>query len=233
MLPSRTIQLNEQEIQDYYTQNPVARWLALTSICLANFINAIQNSSINIAIPKIVADLHADAILVSWIPTSFLLTSVVLLLPSGRLADIHGRKKIYLSGIVVLAVATTLAMTAQRIEWLLFTRMLQGIGAAMTFATGLALVMSLFTAENRGTALGLASGSVYIGLACGPLIGGWLTQRVHVSHPAAVYILCPGHLVYKGRVDERWTAESGLDRRPDLRRLGNGPVCRCIVPAGP
>lgn len=168
--------MNEQEIQGYYTHNPVARWLALISICLANFINAIQNSSINIAIPKIVLDLHADAILVSWIPTSFLLTSVVLLLPSGRLADIHGRKKIYLAGIVVLAVATTLAMLAQRIEWLLFTRMLQGIGAAMTFATGLALVMSLFTAENRGIALGLASGSVYIGLACGPLIGGWLTE---------------------------------------------------------
>ena len=168
--------MNEQEIQDYYTRNPAARWLALTSICLATFINAIQNSSINIAIPKIVLDLHADAILVSWIPTSFLLTSVVFLLPSGRLADIHGRKKIYLAGIVLLAAASILATQAQRIEWLLFTRMLQGIGAAMTYATSLALVMSLFTAENRGTALGLASGSVYIGLACGPLIGGWLTE---------------------------------------------------------
>jgi len=168
--------LNDQNTQDYYADNPVARWLALTSICLATFINAMQNSSINIAIPKIVADLHADAILVSWIPTAFLLTSVVLLLPSGRLADIHGRKRIYLSGIVLLGIASALAVPAQRIEWLLFTRLLQGIGAAMTFATGLALVMSLFTSTNRGVALGLASASLYIGLACGPLIGGWLTE---------------------------------------------------------
>lgn len=169
--------MNEQEIQEYYNNNPVARWLALTSICLATFINAIQNSSINIAIPKIASELHADAIFVSWIPTSFLLTSVVLLLPSGRLADIHGRKKIYLIGIVLLGIASALAVMAQRIEWLLFTRMLQGIGAAMTFATSLALVMSVFSTENRGIALGLASGSLYIGLSCGPLIGGWLTEH--------------------------------------------------------
>jgi len=168
--------LNTSSNQEYYAANPTARWLALVSICLATFINSMQNSSINIAIPKIVTDLHADAILVSWIPTSFLLMSVILLLPSGRLADIHGRKKIYLTGIVLLGCASALAMTAQRIEWLLFTRMLQGVGAAMTFATGLALVMSLFTSENRGVALGLASASLYIGLACGPLIGGWLTE---------------------------------------------------------
>jgi EmrB/QacA subfamily drug resistance transporter len=201
--------LNNQDIQSYYSDNPVARWLALTSICLATFINAIQNSSINIAIPNIVADLHADAILVSWIPTAFLLTSVVMLLPSGRLADLHGRKKIYLSGIVLLGLASALAVVAQRIEWLLFTRMLQGIGAAMTFATGLALVMSLFTSENRGVALGLASGSLYIGLACGPLIGGWLTEsygwRSVFMFP--VPLLAVSFTLISVRVKGDWTGE--------------------------
>ena len=169
--------MTEDLTRQYYSDNPTARWLALTSICLATFINSIQNSSILIAIPDIATDLRADAVLVSWIPTAFLLSSVILLLPAGRLADIHGRKRIYLIGIVVLALASALACLAPWIEWLLLARLLQGMGAAMTFATGLALVMSIFTSEHRGVALGLASGSLYIGLTCGPLIGGWLTEH--------------------------------------------------------
>ena len=168
--------MKSEEIQEYYANTPSAKWLVLVSICLTNFLNSVTNSSVNVATPTIASALQANAILVSWIPTSFLLSSVVMLLPAGRLADIHGRKKLYVSGIVIFIVTSILASLSVSIEMLLAIRLLQGIGSAMIFATGLAIITSVFPAENRGVSLGIASASVYFGLSCGPLIGGWFTE---------------------------------------------------------
>jgi len=129
-----------------------------------------------VAVPAIAQDLEASAILISWVPTAFLLANAVLMLPAGRMADIHGRKKVYLTGMLVFTVSCLLASVVPDIEWLLFTRLLQGFGAALTFATGLAIIMSVFSTENRGMALGFASASLYIGLSLGPLLGGWFTE---------------------------------------------------------
>ena len=168
--------MKQQQIQDYYSQTPSARWLALISICLTNFIISISHSAANVATPVIASELNAEAILISWIPTAFLLSNVIMLLPSGRLADIYGRKKIFIIGLSIFIVTSFLAYLAANIEVLIFTRFLQGIGAAMMFATGMAIVISLFNEKNRGMALGFASGSLYVGMTCGPLIGGWLTE---------------------------------------------------------
>ena len=168
--------MNDEELQEYYANSPSARWLVLISVCLTNFLNSTTNSAVNVAAPTIASDLNANAILVSWIPTAFLLSSVVMLLPAGRLADIHGRKRLYVSGIIIFSVASILASLAGSIEVLLAVRLIQGLGSAMIFATGLAIVTSVFPTQNRGTALGIASASVYIGLSCGPLIGGWFTE---------------------------------------------------------
>lgn len=168
--------MKNEGIQEYYANTPSAKWLVLVSICLTNFLNSVTNSSVNVATPTIASALQANAILVSWIPTSFLLSSVVMLLPAGRLADIHGRKKLYVSGIVIFIITSILASLSVSIEMLLAIRLLQGIGSAMIFATGLAIITSVFPAENRGVSLGIASASVYFGLSCGPLIGGWFTE---------------------------------------------------------
>ena len=168
--------MNSEEIQKYYANTPSAKWLVLISICLTNFLNSVTNSLVNVATPSIASALQANAILVSWIPTSFLLSSVVMLLPAGRLADIHGRKKLYISGIIVFSITSVLAALSVSIEMLLAIRLIQGVGSAMIFATGLAVVTSVFPAERRGASLGIASASVYFGLSCGPLIGGWLTE---------------------------------------------------------
>jgi len=168
--------LNNKEIQEYYATSPAARWLALTSISLCSFLTALTMSSVNVAVPTIAQELQANAVLVSWLPAAFLLSNVIVILPAGKLADIYGRKKIYLIGIIIFIIACSLATQAKTIEWLLFTRVLQGIGSAMTFATGLALIMSVFIVSSRGMALGFANASVYIGISVGPIAGGWVTE---------------------------------------------------------
>ncbi|MEX2353379.1 MAG: MFS transporter, partial [Gammaproteobacteria bacterium] len=169
--------MKPEVIQRYYEQHPSAQWLALASISIASFVISLTMSAVNVAVPAIALDLGANAVLVSWIPTAFLLGNAILLLPAGRLADIHGRKKIFLTGLLVFTAACLMGYLAPTIEFLLFTRLLQGLAGAMCFATGLAIVMSIFTSENRGTAIGVASATLYLGLSCGPVIGGWITEH--------------------------------------------------------
>jgi EmrB/QacA subfamily drug resistance transporter len=169
--------LKTEAVQKYYEQNPSAQWLALASISIASFVISLTMSAVNVSVPAIALDLNANAVLVSWIPTAFLLGNAILLLPAGRLADIHGRKKIFLTGMSVFTAACLMGHLAPTIEILLFTRLLQGLAGALCFATGLAIVMTIFTSNNRGMALGVASATLYLGLSCGPVIGGWFTEH--------------------------------------------------------
>ena len=163
-------------MQAQQPEKTTARWLALASICLNQFLGSMTLSSVIVAIPAIAEDLSADAIYVSWIPTAFLLSSVVIVLPAGKLADIYGRKRLYILGTFIFALASALGAFANSVEWILVSRFLQGTGSAFIYATGLAIVIAMFGTKNRGLALGLTSTSIYIGLSCGPLIGGWLTE---------------------------------------------------------
>jgi len=169
--------LNTESTQKYYENNPSARWLALASISISYLVVSLTMSAANIAVPAIALELNANAILVSWVPTAFLLANAIFLLPAGRMADIHGRKKIFLTGMSIFCVSCLMATFAPNIEILLATRLLQGIGGALAFATGLAIVMTIFTSENRGMALGIASATLYLGLSCGPILGGWFTEH--------------------------------------------------------
>lgn len=130
-----------------------------------------------VAIPAMADDLQADAVLVSWIPTSFLLTTVVLMLPFGKLSDMYGRKRIYITGVITLSIASLLAAMSPNIYWLIACRVLQGVGAAQTMGTGMAIITGVFPKETRGAALGYAATTLYIGLTTGPLLGGFFTDN--------------------------------------------------------
>lgn len=162
----------------FYDRQPGARWLALASICIAVFLIPQSMSSVNIALPAIADALQADAVLVSWIPAANLWGSIVLMLPAGRLADMIGRKRIYLVGVVGYALASLLVVVVNSVEMLLLVRVLQGLSSGLVFGTGMAIVATIFSDKNRGMALGFTATSVYLGLTCGPLIGGWLTEHV-------------------------------------------------------
>ena len=166
-----------------------AQRVALIIVCLASFTAPLMLAAVNVAIPTIAAGLGADAIMLGWIPTAYLLTSAVLLLPFGRLADMFGRKRIFLLGMIVITFASLLASTAQSVQQLVAYRVLQGIGAAMLFATSVALLSSVVPRERRGAAIGFSVSAVYFGLTCGPLLGGWATH--HYSWRAAFLIHLP------------------------------------------
>ena len=118
-----------------------------------------------------------DAVLLAWIPTSYLLSATVFLLPFGRIADIYGRKKIFIYGISLYTISSLLAATSTSAIMLIALRIPQGIGGAMIFGTGVAILVSAYPAAERGRALGINVAAVYLGLSLGPFLGGLLTQN--------------------------------------------------------
>ncbi len=168
--------MTPEQTAAYYRDSPRARRIALITISLGYFLNPIVLSSVNVAIPAITLDLHANAVMVSWLPTAFMLASVALLLPVANLADIYGRKRFYLIGMIALSCANLLAALSPNMSWLLLCRLLQGTASAFIFGTGMAMITTIFPPDQRGGALGVATGTVYVGLTLGPFIGGLVTE---------------------------------------------------------
>ena len=140
------------------------------------FINPFVGSAINVALPSIGSEFKADALLISWVAMSYIFSSAVLMVPFGRLADICGRKKIYLTGITLFTITCALCAFSTSIYSLIALRVLQGISSSMIFSTSMAILMSVYPAEGRGRALGLTVASTYTGLSAGPFLGGIMTQ---------------------------------------------------------
>ena len=149
---------------------------ALTIASLSSFITPFMISSINIALPVIGKEFNTDAVVLSWVATSYLLAAAVSLVPFGKLADIYGRKRIYLIGIGLFTLTSFLSALAVSAPMLIVFRILQGAGSAMVFATGIAILSSVYPVEERGKVLGIAVAAVYSGLSCGPFFGGILTH---------------------------------------------------------
>jgi EmrB/QacA subfamily drug resistance transporter len=169
--------------------DPAERWSALVVAAFGSFLTPFMLSSVNVALPTIGREFQTDAVLLSWVATSYLLAAAVSLLPFGRLADIHGRKKVQLAGMVLFTLTSVLAGAAGSAESLIVCRVFQGVGIAMIFATGIAILASVSPSAERGRVLGITVAAVYSGLACGPFAGGWLTQ--HLSWRAVFLVNAP------------------------------------------
>jgi EmrB/QacA subfamily drug resistance transporter len=135
-----------------------------------------MGSAINLALPIIAKDFSLDAISLSWIVSIFLLSSAILPIPFSKIADKTGRKKIFIIGIIIFLLSTVACGLAGSGVMLIVSRLIQGIGASMMFATNMAILTSVFPANERGKALGINTATVYISLSSGPFIGGLLTH---------------------------------------------------------
>lgn len=155
----------------------VSKETALLVASLASFLTPFMGSSLNVALPSMGSDLGAGAVLLGWIPTSYLLSSSVLLIPVGRYADISGRRKVFLGGILLHTLSSLACGVAPSFAFLMAGRVLQGVSAAMMSGTGMAVLTSVFPPHERGKALGITTAAVYLGLSLGPTVGGVLTQQ--------------------------------------------------------
>ncbi len=162
---------------------------------LSSFLTPFMGSSINIALPTIGSEFRMNAILLAWVATAYLLSASVFLVPMGRIADIYGRKKIFLIGITIFTLSSFLSGISSSSSQIVIFRIIQGIGGSMILGTGVALLTSTFPPGEKGRALGINSASVYLGLSLGPFIGGILTQHFGwrsvflVNIPLGIFII--------------------------------------------
>ncbi|MBS7619943.1 MFS transporter [Candidatus Bathyarchaeota archaeon] len=154
---------------------PDSKKAALIVSTLASFLTPFAASSFNIALPTISAEYSLDAVSVSWAALSYLLSSAMFLIPFGKIADIFGRRRIFLYGVFLFGLSCLLLAISPSGFYLIMLRALQGAGAAMIFGTSVAILVSEYPPIERGTVLGINSASVYIGLSTGPYLGGLLT----------------------------------------------------------
>lgn len=143
---------------------------------LSSFLTPFMGSAINVALPAIAKELSMNALSLSWVATSFILAAAITLIPLGRLADIHGRRIVFLYGAVIFTVASSFCILSPTQAFLIAARAIQGIGGAMIFSTGTAMLISAYPPAERGKFLGINITAVYVGLTIGPFIGGLLTQ---------------------------------------------------------
>ena len=150
--------------------------IALIIVCAGYLIAPLGMAAVNVAIPALALDLQANAMKVGWLPTLYILSNVAFILPFGKLADNYGRKRVFVAGLILNAVAAGMCAIATNIDWVLFWRFVQGAAGAMIFGTGIAIITSVTPPHKRGAALGTVAACVYIGLTLAPAVGGWLTQ---------------------------------------------------------
>jgi EmrB/QacA subfamily drug resistance transporter len=149
---------------------------ALVIICLASFLVPFMGSAINLSLPQIGKTFAMGAVSQSWIATVYLITSAIFQVPFARLADLFGRKKVFVSGLALFGVSTFLCGLSFSGTALIVLRALSGLGSAMMFGTSMAILVSVFPPAHRGKVIGINTSVVYFALASGPFFGGLLTQ---------------------------------------------------------
>lgn len=160
---------------------------------MASFLVPYTGSSITVALPAMASQFSADAVTLGWITSAYIVSAALFIIPFGRLADIYGRKKVFLAGVLIFSAASLASALAPTAGFLIAARFIQGIGGAMIFATSVAIVTQVYGPGERGWALGITIATVYAGLSIGPFLGGILTDRF--GWPAIFLINIPIGLI--------------------------------------
>ena len=157
-----------------------ARWWALTAVSLATLMTYLDNNIVNVALPTIERSLHVGTSGLEWIVSSYLLVLGGLLLVGGRIADVYGRRRMFLAGLAIFTLASLTAGLAGSSSVLIAARAVQGLGGALLMPTALAIIAATFTsAKERTAAIGIWGAVSALGLALGPVIGGLVSQHLH------------------------------------------------------
>ena len=154
------------------------RWWTLAAMCFALFMVMLDNTVVNVALPSIQRDFDASLGALEWTVNAYTLVFAVLLVTGGRLGDIFGRRKTFLIGVVIFAASSATIGFAPTEGWLIASRAIQGIGAALMMPATLSIITNTFPPHERGKAIGTWAGVSAIALTIGPVVGGYLTEEV-------------------------------------------------------
>ncbi len=190
------------------------KWWTLAAVCTGVFMLLLDITIVNVALPDIREAFGASLSDLQWVIDAYALSLAALLLTSGSVADLLGRRRVFAAGIVVFTAGSLLCGLASGATFLSLARAAQGVGGAIMFATSLALIAQAFSGRERGTAFGIFGAVTGIAIAIGPVLGGAITSGLSwrwiffVNVPIGVAALA----VTLGRVDE---SRDPRARRPD------------------
>jgi EmrB/QacA subfamily drug resistance transporter len=178
---------------------------------VSSFLTPFMASSMNVAMPLIGKEFSLSAVTLGWVLTAYTLTAAMFLVPFGRLADITGRKRIFAIGLGLDMAGAALGALAPAEFPLILARAVQGLGGAMIFGTGVAILTSVYPHGTRGRALGLNTAAVYTGLSLGPVLGGLI---VHAAGWRAVFLVtipiaATGFVLATTRLKGEWAEARG------------------------
>src|SRR6266581_3511244 len=173
---------HDRDLAQPRTAEPaVHRWWTLTAVCLGTFMLLLDITIVNVALPAIQKDLNSTFSDLQWVVDAYALTLAASLLTSGSVADMYGRRRLYLIGLALFTVASLLCGVATDTLFLQLSRGLQGVGSAIMFAVSLALLADAFRGKDRGIAFGVWRAITGLAVAIGITI-----RQVHESrdpHP--------------------------------------------------
>ncbi|HOJ42535.1 MAG TPA: MFS transporter [Syntrophorhabdaceae bacterium] len=162
---------------------------ALIVTTASSFLTPLALATVPVALPTIGKAFNVDVMVLSWIATSYILSAAVFLVPFGKIADMYGRKRIFLIGMIIFTLASFILGVSNSTTMLIVLRVFQGTGGAMIFGTAIAILSSVFPPGERGRVLGINVAGVYLGLSIGPFLGGVLTQ--HIGWRSIFLFNCP------------------------------------------
>ncbi|MCZ7392089.1 MAG: MFS transporter [Candidatus Methanoperedens sp.] len=154
------------------------KWKAMFTVWIGVFMATLDGSIVNVALPTLTEYFKTDITTIEWVVMAYLLTITALLLSLGRISDMIGRKAIFAGGLAIFTIGSGLCAISATENQLIFYRVVQGIGAAMLMATGIAIITHAFPPRERGKAMGLIGTVVAIGSMAGPVAGGFLIENV-------------------------------------------------------
>lgn len=192
-------------------RDEIAAYRGLVVICTAAFLVPFMGSALNLALPELSEDLSMKAVTLTWVSTVYLISTAIFQIPFARIADIVGRKKVFIIGILIFSLSTFLSGLVHSSLCLLILRFVSGVGSAMIFGTNMAILASLFPKEIRGKALGINAAVVYAALAVGPFFGGIITHYLgwqsifFISGAIGCLVLGLSAMLLKGE----WTESKG------------------------
>ena len=195
------------------------KWWTLASVAFALFMIMLDNTVVNVALPSIQRDLGIGISELEWVVTAYALSFAVLMLTGGKLADMFGRRRIFLVGLAVFSMSSLFCGLAGSAEVLIAARVAQGLGAAFMMPATLSIIAATFPQRERGTALGIWAGVSAMALAIGPLVGGLITEQIswnwvfYINIPVGILGLVAGRLII------RESRDTSKEQRLDLPGL--------------